>query len=71
MIASAFPPLLALLNRPGHDLPKVLRELAVSLPTQELPWTGLVAAPPAAILHTNDMRADLLAYLVTRVLRVP
>ena len=79
-----FPPLLALLARPGQPLPGVLADLVTRLPTRTLPWRGLARSPfaaaalsgllrerPRAILHTNDMRADLLAFLVTRVRRVP
>lgn len=74
-----FRPLLLLLSREGEELPTVLAELTASLPSRRLAWSGLVRAPltaialwrvlrerPGAILHTNDMRADLLAYLVTR-----
>lgn len=77
-------PLLVLLSRVGQDLPPVLAEVAASLPTARLPWHGLVRSPatavaigrllrerPGAVLHTNDMRSDLLAYMITRVRRVP
>ncbi|UFN49756.1 glycosyltransferase family 4 protein [Roseomonas sp. OT10] len=77
-------PLLALLARPGAELPPVLAEVAASLPSTRLPWTGLGSTAgavraldrllrdrPGAVLHTNDMRADLLGFLLTRVRRVP
>ncbi len=79
-----FAPLLALLSRPGQTVPPTLAEVAMSLPTERLNWrgigmapasafglSGLLSARPGAILHTNDMRSDLLAYLVTRVRRIP
>lgn len=77
-------PLLALLAKPGTALPPILDAVAASLPSTRLDWNGLGSAPgaamalsrllrerPGAILHTNDMRADLLAYMITRVRRVP
>ena len=80
----AFPPLLVLLARPGQELPPVLASLEAGLPSLRLGWRGIAAAPlaalalarimrarPGSILHTNDMRSDLLAFLVTCVLRVP
>jgi glycosyltransferase involved in cell wall biosynthesis len=79
-----FPPLLALLARPGEQLPPVLADVAARLPTERLDWHGiagspftarrvaaLLAARPGAILHTNDMRANLLGWMITRIRRVP
>ena len=79
-----FPPLLALLTRPGQALPPVLAGVAAVLPHCRLEWSGPVTSPrtamalarivrakPGAVLHTNDMRSDLLAFLVTRFCRVP
>lgn len=79
-----FPPALALLARPGEALPAVLADVAARLPTARLDWHGLPAAPlaarrlarlvsthPGAILHTHDMRANLLAWIIRRVRRVP
>jgi glycosyltransferase involved in cell wall biosynthesis len=79
-----FRPLLTLLARPDEKLPGVLANLTAEVPSRRLSWHGLAGAPitalslarvlrdrPRAILHTNDMRADLVAYLVTRLHRVP
>ncbi len=79
-----FPPLLALLAKPERPLPPVLEDLTTRVQTCRLPWHGLSDAPrtayriaglladrPGAILHTNDMRADLLAWMITRFRRVP
>ena len=79
-----FPPLLALLARPGETMPDVLAALATDLPSRRMAWHGLAGAPlaamelsrllgaqPGAILHTNDMRADLVGFMVTRFRRVP
>lgn len=79
-----YPPLLVLLARPGEALPPVLGNLATRVPTVRLDWHGIAGAPftarriaallaerPGAILHTNDMRSDLLAWMITRVRRVP
>lgn len=79
-----FPPLLALLASAAQPLPPVLGDLVTRVPSAVLPWRGLGGAPgsalqlarllderPGAILHTNDMRADLLAWMITRVRRVP
>ena len=79
-----FPPLLALLAQPDRPLPPILADVAAGVPSCRLPWRGLSDAPrtarriatllaerPGAILHTNDMRADLLAWMITRVRRVP
>jgi glycosyltransferase involved in cell wall biosynthesis len=81
---AAFPPLLALLARPGETLPPVLADLGTRIPTERVPWRGIarspatarliaarVAARPGTVLHTNDMRADLLAWMIRRVRRVP
>ncbi len=77
-------PLLALLARPREALPPILSELTQQVEARRLAWQGLASTPatawtldrllrqrPGAILHTNDMRADLLAYLITRTRRVP
>jgi len=79
-----FSPLLTLLARPDRPLPPVLADLIVRVPSCRLPWHGLSDAPrtarriarllaerPGAILHTNDMRSDLLAWMITRFHRVP
>jgi glycosyltransferase involved in cell wall biosynthesis len=79
-----FPPLLALLARPGETVPDVLAALAADLPSRRMNWHGLAGAPlvavalarllggrAGAILHTNDMRADLVGFLATRFRRVP
>lgn len=79
-----FPPLLVLLARPGERLPPVLEDVAARLPTQRIDWHGvarspatarrlaaLLASQPGAVLHANDMRANLLAFMVTRFRRVP
>jgi len=79
-----FPPLLTLLARPEAPLPPVLEDLMTRVQSCRLPWRGLADAPrtahriagllaerPGAILHTNDMRADLLAWMITRFRRVP
>lgn len=79
-----FPPLLALLARAGEALPPILADVSACLPTARLDWHGLAGAPrtardlarlvarhPGAILHTNDMRANLLAWLIRRVRHVP
>lgn len=80
----AFPPLLALLARPDEVLPPVLADLAARIPTERVDWRGIARSPatarliaarlaerPGAILHTNDMRANLLAWMIRRVKRVP
>jgi len=77
-------PQLMLLSRPGEQLPAVLAEVAAKVSTQRLSWNGVASAPltalalarllrerPGVILHTNDMRSDLLGFLVTRLCRVP
>ena len=77
-------PLLALLARPRDALPEVLANIAAKVPSCRLRWSGLASAPltarslarllaerPGSVLHTNDMRSDLLGYLVTRFCRVP
>ncbi|MBW6396488.1 glycosyltransferase family 4 protein [Roseomonas sp. HJA6] len=79
-----FPPLLALLARPRETLPRILADLAEQMPSERLDWHGLAAAPltakylaalladrPGAILHTNDMRSNLLGWMIRRVRRVP
>jgi glycosyltransferase involved in cell wall biosynthesis len=79
-----YPPLLTLLARRGEAMPEVLAALAAAVPSHRMDWHGLAGAPlsafalgrllgqrPGALLHTNDMRANLLAYMVTRVKRVP
>ena len=79
-----FPPLLALLARPQEALPPVVAELVTRLPTELVDWHGIAASPatarrlaallaerPGAILHTNDMRANLLAWMIRKVRRVP
>ena len=79
-----FPPLLTLLAHPERPLPSVLEELLAAVPSRRLPWRGLSDAPRTAwriagllaerrgaILHTNDMRADLIAWMITRFRRVP
>jgi glycosyltransferase involved in cell wall biosynthesis len=79
-----FPPLLALLARPGERLPPVLADVAARMPMARLDWKGLAASPlaarrlarlvaqhPGAILHTHDMRANLLAWMIRRAKRVP
>jgi glycosyltransferase involved in cell wall biosynthesis len=79
-----FAPLLTLLARPGTPLPPVLADVAVRLPAERINWAGLHAAPavawhiarlvaarPGAVLHTHDMRANLLAWMIRRVRRVP
>jgi glycosyltransferase involved in cell wall biosynthesis len=79
-----YPPLLTLLARPKEAMPEVLAALAAAVPSQRMDWHGLAGSPrtafalgrllgrlPGALLHTNDMRANLLAYMVTRVRRVP
>lgn len=79
-----FPPLLALLARPGEPMPDVLAALARDLPSRRMDWPGLVRSPlvaralsralderPGAILHTNDMRANLVGFMTTRFRRVP
>jgi glycosyltransferase involved in cell wall biosynthesis len=79
-----FRPLLTLLARPDQELPAVLADLAADIPSRRLAWYGLSGAPltalslarvlrerPGAILHTNDMRSDLVAFLVTRLYPVP
>jgi glycosyltransferase involved in cell wall biosynthesis len=79
-----FPPLLALLARRGETVPEVLAGLAADLPSCRMNWHGLAGAPlvavalarllgerPGAILHTNDMRANLVGFLTTRFRRVP
>jgi glycosyltransferase involved in cell wall biosynthesis len=79
-----FRPLLTLLARRDQELPAVLADLTAHVPSRRLSWYGLSGAPftalslarllrerPGAILHTNDMRSDLLGYLVTRIHRVP
>lgn len=78
-----FPPHLALLARPEHDLPSVLAKVAAQMPTTRVDWKGLtgvltasrdlaaLVTHPGALLHTNDMRANLLAWMIRRVRRVP
>lgn len=79
-----FPPLLALLARPQETLPPVVADLVTRLPTERVDWHGIAGSPfaarriaallaqrPGAILHTNDMRANLLAWMIRRVRRVP
>ncbi len=79
-----FAPLLTLLARPGTTLPPVLADVAARLPSARIDWAGLHAAPgvawriarlvgerPGAVLHTHDMRANLLAWMIRRVRRVP
>ena len=79
-----FNPLLTLLAHPDQKLPDVLADLTAHVPSRRLSWHGLGGAlitavslarvlreRPKAILHTNDMRADLVAFLVTRLHRVP
>lgn len=78
------PPMLALVARPRETLPGVLADVAAAMPSVRLDWHGLAAAPltawrlaallaerPGAVLHTNDMRANLLGWMVRRVRRVP
>ena len=79
-----FAPMLTLLARPGEPLPAVLAEVAERMPSARLDWNGLPSSPfaarrlarlaaerPGAILHTNDMRANLLGWMIRRVWRVP
>lgn len=79
-----FPPLLALLARPGERLPPVLADLMNRLPSARVDWHGIARSPlvarrvagllaerPGAILHTNDMRANLIGWMIRRVRRVP
>ena len=79
-----FPPLLALLARPHEPLPPILADVATRLPTERIDWRGIARAPlvarriaalldarPGAVLHSNDMRSDLIAWMITRVKRVP
>ena len=79
-----FPPLLALLARPREPMPPVVADLVTRIPTERVDWHGIAASPftarriaallaerPGAILHTNDMRANLLAWMIRRVRRVP
>lgn len=79
-----YSPLLTLLARPKEAMPAVLAELTEAVPSRRMDWHGLMGAPltalalgrllgerPGTVLHTNDMRANLLAYMVTRVRRVP
>jgi glycosyltransferase involved in cell wall biosynthesis len=62
----------------------VVAELVTRLPTELVDWHGIAASPatarrlaallaerPGAILHTNDMRANLLAWMIRKVRRVP
>lgn len=79
-----FPPLLVLVARPHENLPPVLAEVAGQLPSERLDWRGLATAPltawrlsallaqhPGAVLHTNDMRSNLLGWMIRRTRRVP
>lgn len=81
---AAYPPLLVLLARPGEVLPPVVADLVTRIPTERVDWHGIAGSPftarrlaallaerPGAILHTNDMRANLLAWMIRRVRRVP
>lgn len=79
-----FDPTLALIARPGQAVPQVLQDLTAQTQSARIAWHGIARAPASAaalgrilqgrsgaVLQTNDMRADLLAYLLTRVKRVP
>jgi len=77
-------PHLALVARHDQVLPPVLDALTHEADSSRIAWTGLAGAPasartlsallraqPGAVLHTNDMRSDLLGYMATRLHRRP
>lgn len=77
-------PVLALVHRSGVAESPQLSAGQLAIERCDVTWSGLVASPLAALrmakvvayygadlIHTHDMRADLLAYLLTRRRKVP
>lgn len=79
-----FSPSLILLRKGGAPDSVTLADDHLSALRQEVAWRGIATAPltaraigrlcdkqAAVLLHTHDMRANLVAYLFTRVRRIP
>jgi glycosyltransferase involved in cell wall biosynthesis len=79
-----FSPSLVLLRKLGAPDSLILTDNHLSGLRQEIVWRGIVMSPltaqeigrlsnkqEAVLLHTHDMRSNLVAYLLTRVRRIP